>query len=440
VAIAQRAPVSTIGSGPAGGLAGTLAIARASGHPNVIATDMGGTSFEVGLVIGGQAVLAGQQVVGQYSFHLPHLDLRSIACGGGSIARVDPHSGALRVGPESAGATPGPACYGRGTEPTVTDADIVLGLVDPDRFLGGRMPLDRAAAERAVGLLARQLGLSLEETAAGIVHINSHSAATLIRQRTVEQGLDPREFVVYAFGGAGPVHAFGFAEELGVGEVVIPLGNGASLLSAYGIAASDVVRSFERECRVAAPFDPAELTRVVEELEAEAVQAMEAAGFDRSHMELERMGMLRYAEQYLQELPLVLPSGPIDEQAATDLSGRFDAEYVRLYGEGARAVFQAVEMFAVRVAVRIPLGFATTTASPGARPGATEIVAADTRPVYWPQEHGWVPTAVHDGLELTAQTTVVGPAVIELPHTTVAVATGQRLAPDAIGNLVLTVA
>jgi N-methylhydantoinase A len=152
------------------------------------------------------------------------------------------------------------------------------------------------------------------------------------------------------------------------------------------------------------------------------------------------MGMLRYAEQYLQELPLVLPSGPIDEQAATDLSGRFDAEYVRLYGEGARAVFRAVEMFAVRVAVRIPLGFATTTAAPGARPGATEIVAADTRPVYWPQEHGWVPTAVHDGLELTAQTTVVGPAVIELPHTTVAVATGQRLAPDAIGNLVLTVA
>jgi N-methylhydantoinase A len=178
VAVARARPLTTIGSGPAGGLAGTAAIAAASGHRNVIATDMGGTSFEVGLVIDGAPLLSGEEVLDQYTFQMPHLDLRSIACGGGSIARVDPHSGGLRVGPESAGSDPGPACYGRGTEPTVTDADVVLGLIDPEMFLGGRMHLDRDAAVRAVQRIAAPLELAVEEAAAGIVQVNSFSAAT----------------------------------------------------------------------------------------------------------------------------------------------------------------------------------------------------------------------------------------------------------------------
>ena len=187
----------------------TAQLAAANRHANVIATDMGGTSFDVGLIIEGRPLLSSRQVVDQYTFHHPQLDLRSIACGGGSIASVDDHSGALRVGPRSAGSDPGPACYGKGLEPTVTDADVVLGLVDPDGFLAGRMQLDRAAAERAVRSVAKPLGLSVEEAAAGIVHVNSQMAALLIRRRTLEQGLDPRDFVLYAFGGAGPVHAFG---------------------------------------------------------------------------------------------------------------------------------------------------------------------------------------------------------------------------------------
>src|SRR3954451_15594873 len=303
VAVARARPLTTIGAGRAGGVAGTAVIAAAAGHRNVIATDMGGTSFEVGLVIDGAPLLSGEEVLDQYTFQMPHLDLRSIACGGGSIARVDPHSGGLRVGPESAGSDPGPACYGTGVEPTVTDADVVLGLIDPDTFLGGRMRLDRDAAERAVARVAEPLGLSVEEAAAGIVAVNSFSAATLIRQQTIEKGLDPRDFVVYAFGGAGPVHAFAFAEELGVAEVVIPLGNGASTLSAYGIAASDVVRTFERECRVRAPFDAAALQAVVAEVEEEARAALVASGFAAQDVVLERTALLRYAEQLLQELP-----------------------------------------------------------------------------------------------------------------------------------------
>jgi N-methylhydantoinase A len=439
VDVARRLPLTTIGSGPAGGVTGTASIASASGHRNVIATDMGGTSFEVGLVVDGAPVLASEEVLEQYTFQMPHLDLRSIACGGGSIASIDAHSGGLRVGPESAGSDPGPACYGRGTEPTVTDADVVLGLIDPDRFLGGRMHLDRDAAVRAVERVASPLGLSVEEAAAGIVHVNSLQAATLIRQRTIEQGLDPRDFVLYAFGGAGPVHAFAFAQELGVSEVVVPLGNGASTLSAYGIAATDVLRTFEQECRVQAPFQPEELGAVVEAVEQRAIEALREAGFDTADVVLERTALMRYAEQFLQELPIELPQGEIDAAACEDLAKRFDAEYARLHGEGARAVFHAVEVFAVRLAARVPLGFAAVGASTNGHHAAT-AEAEHERRVFWPQERDWVPTAVHEAAELEDGVAIEGPAVVDLPHTAVCVARGQRLHRDGIGNLVLTTA
>ncbi len=439
IEVARRLPVMTIGSGPAGGLAGTASIAAASGHTHVIATDMGGTSFEVGLVVDGAAVLAGQEVLDQYTFRLAHLDLRSIACGGGSIARVEPHSGGLRVGPESAGSDPGPACYGRGTEPTVTDADVVLGLIDPERFLGGRMKLDSDAAVRAVERVAGPLGLSVERAAAGIVQVNSLRAATLIRQRTIEQGLDPRDFVLYAFGGAGPVHAFAFAQELGVREVVVPLGNGASTLSAYGIAASDAMRTFEQECRVRAPFDAGELAAVIQDVEQRALDALQEAGFERGAVELERTALMRYAEQFLQELPLEIRPGPIGEDVCQELRVRFDSEYARLYGEGARAVFQAIEIFAVRVTARVPLGFAAPTASRDGHP-RRELEPDHTRRVHWPHEGAWVDTAIHDGEALGEGETIAGPAVVDLPHTAVCVASGQRLHRDARGNLVLTTA
>jgi N-methylhydantoinase A len=436
VDVAMRFPVQTIGSGPAGGLAGTASIAAASGHPNVIATDMGGTSFEVGLIVAGQPVTSSEQVVEQYAFHSTQLDVRSIACGGGSIASVDEHSGALRVGPESAGSDPGPACYGKGTRPTVTDADVVLGLIDPGAFLDGRMALDGDAARRAVATVAEPLELSVEEAAAGIVHVNSQKAALLIRQRTIEQGLDPRDFALYVFGGAGPVHAFAFAEELGVSEVVIPLGNGASTLSAYGIAATDIVRTFERECRVRAPFAVDELRGVVEEVEAQASEAMRESGFEAQAIVFERFAVMRYAEQFLHDLPLAMPAGEVTEEVCGQLAADFDREYGRLYGEGARAIFQAVEIFALRVRARVALEF--VPASGDSENGGVKTVTSDrVRPVYWPRERAWAPTAVHDGRHLRAGNQVHGPAVVELPYTTIAVATGSRLTLDPLGNYVL---
>jgi N-methylhydantoinase A len=440
VAVASRLPIQTIGSGPAGGLAGTATIARRSGHQNVIATDMGGTSFEVGLLIDGRPILSSENVIDHYTFKVSQLDVRSIACGGGSIAQVDLHSGGLRVGPESAGSSPGPACYGAGTLPTVTDADVVLRLLDPEKFLGGRMGLDAQRAADAVQALADQLGLSLEETASGILRVNNHNAATLIRQRTIEQGVDPRDFTVYAFGGAGPVHAFHFAEELGSDNVVIPMGNGASTLSAYGIAASDVMQVFERECSITAPFDLDALRTVVASVEDQARAAMREAGFADEHVTVEYTALARYAEQYLQELELTLP--PLDgnpAKTAQVLTETFRAQYKRLFGEAALAVFQAIEVFAIRVSARVDLesGSAATAASPGEQAAVTAVEPARFRDVFWPGTEAWRRTAVYEGTPPAGQR-IDGPAIVQLTHTSISVAPGQHLETDSAGNAVLT--
>jgi N-methylhydantoinase A len=387
----------------------------------VVGTDMGGTSFDLGLVIDGKPVMAEQNVIDQYTYRLPNLDVRSVAAGGGSIAWCDETTGTLRLGPASAGSDPGPACYGRGgTEPTVTDADIVLGLVRADKFLGGRMPLDRDAAVAAVGRLAGRLGLSLEETAAGILRINNMHAATVIRQQTIERGLDPRDFVLYAFGGAGPVHAFGYAAECGVREVVIPLGNGASTLSAYGIASGDVVLYHELERSLLAPFDDAALADAVAEVGETAVAELASAGVPGDPT-VEIDALMRYREQLMHglEVPVSLPA-----DGATLLAD-FDKEYLRRYGEGGTAAFQAVELFALRVRVSIPAGI------PAARQEPAASVSTENSDVYWPGR-GWTVTDVHPGMP---GRTVTGPALIELEHTTIAVPHGASLSAGPFGEL-----
>lgn len=434
IAAAVRTPVKTIGSGPVGGLAGTAAIAARLGHRNVIATDMGGTSFEVGLLIDGFPLLVSEQVIEQYTYRVPQLDVRSIACGGGSIAQVDHISRGLRVGPESAGSNPGPACYGVGTLPTVTDADVVLGLIDPGRFLGGKMKLDRAASEAAVKRLADELGTSVEDTAAGILKVNSFAAATLIRQRTLEQGLDPRDFMIYAFGGAGPVHAFAFAHELGSKGVLVPLGNGASTLLAYGIAVTDAKQVFEEECSILAPFDVQALKDVCARLGAQALQTMEAAGFSGEDVRLERTVLTRYATQYMQELPLLLPDHDLDETTGETLEKEFAAEYSRLYGSTALA-FHQLEIFSVRV-VATAVRHGEAIESRTHEPGESTHDADHQRGVFWPDEGRWVTTDVYLSPPPTG-VAVHGPAVVQLPHTTISVPPGQFIETDLAGNCVL---
>ena len=425
-------PVHTIGSGPAGGLAGTVAVARGASHRHVIATDMGGTSFEVGLIVDGQPTLASQQVIDKYTFHSTHLDLQSIACGGGSIAYIDEESGGLRVGPRSAGSNPGPACYGIGHEPTVTDADVVLGLLDPETFLGGRMPLNVEAARTAVGRVADRLGLSIEDTAAGIVQVNAHAAASLIRQRTIAQGLDPRDFTVYAFGGAGPLHAFAYASELGVQRVLVPLGNGASTLSAYGAAVGDLMRSFEQPVALASPYDPEALSAAVQALEHRARNAMAHAG-GAEDLVIERIASMRYAGQKLQELTVRLPDGAVDKELCLEMERRFTAEYARLYSKAALALFQAIDIFNLRVTARIT-SRAPSPLAAAVRP-VTRAMTERRREVFWPG-HGYRSTRVYLG-EPSAHERVEGPAIVELRHTSVGVAPGQHLFGGQDGTLSL---
>lgn len=424
---ATATSLGTIDSGPAGGLTGVAMLAAAYGHDRVVATDMGGTSFDIGLVIDGKPILADENVIDQYTYRLPHLDVRTIACGGGTIARYDEATGGLRVGPRSAGSEPGPACYGRGgTDPTVTDADVVLGLLRPEAFLDGTMPLDADAAREAVGRLAVRLGLSVEDTAAGIVAVNDMHAATVIRQQTLERGRDPRDFVLYAYGGAGPVHAFGYAAESGVREVVIPLGNGASTLSAYGIAAGDVVLYRELQRSVLAPFTGAaaeDLATAVAEVEKAARAELATAGVTGA-VRLEIDALMRFREQLMHslEVPVRLPA---DAGTGAELHAGFDAEYVRRYGSGGTALFQAVEVFALRARASVAAGI------PIPLPDIASALAPERSPVYWPRL-GWTPTDVHRGAPASV---VTGPALVELAHTTIAVPPGATLSTGPKGEL-----
>jgi N-methylhydantoinase A len=309
-------------------------------------------------------------------------------------------------------------------EATVTDADVVLGLLRPEAFLGGRMPLDRDAAVAAVGRLATRLGLTAEETAVGILRINNMHAATVIRQQTVERGHDPRDFALYAFGGAGPVHAFGYAAESGVREVVIPLGNGASTLSAYGIASGDVVLYRELERSLLAPFDEPALAAAVADLRDAALADLAATGIaGDAHLEID--ALMRYREQLMHslEIPVPLPADGLN------LLAGFDKEYARRYGDGGTALFEAVEVFALRARVSVPAGI------PLARPEHS-VSAEPARTDVWWQGHGWTGTDLYRG---TPDDTIAGPALVELAHTTVAVPQGATLTTGPLGELRLNV-
>jgi N-methylhydantoinase A len=423
--VAAEVALGTLDSGPTAGLTGVAALAAGNGHRNVVATDMGGTSFDIGLVVDGQPIVANESVIDQYTYRLPHLDVRTTACGGGTIARRDPQTGALRVGPDSAGSEPGPAGYRRGgTQSTVTDADVVLGLLRPESFLGGRMPLDAGASRAAVARLADSLGLGLEETAAGIVNVNDLHAATLIRQQTLERGLDPRDFVLYAYGGAGPVHAFGYAAEIGVSEVLIPLGNGASTLSAYGIAAGDLTWFAEVETSLQAPFDDAALVRQIAGAVERARQLMLSAGV-QEEPRLDVWALMRYQEQLMHSLEV-----PVDWSERDGLADRlivaFTSEYARRYGASAASAFQAAEIFGLRVRARVLGSSGPVSAATGRR----ETGPGQPVPVFWPDAGQRLLTTVYDGNMLADGAVLSGPALVELSHTTVAVPRGASLTAD----------
>ncbi len=431
----SEAPITTLQSGPVGGVIGSTYLAGEIGRGNLITTDMGGTSFDVALILDHVPDRAPGTVLDRFEMFLPTVDVRSIGAGGGSIASFDEASGSLRVGPRSAGAVPGPACYGRGgTEPTVTDASLVLGFIDPEYFVGERMQLDLDAAREAVRPLAERLSLSLEDTAAGIIAIAEHLMADLIRGMTVERGLDPREFDLLAFGGAGPQHAGNCAQEVGARSAIVPLGVVASTWSALGVAAADLSVAAESGMRMLAPFDTGELERVCADL-TDDVEARLATDAVDSPVVVDYEVDVQYQGQIHQlTLPLRLAALRDEKDFSAALSDAFTAEYARLYGDAATLPGTPVEIVVTRARG------SRRTSKPGfARNDSDAGITELSREVYWPTEKRRLETPVRRiAGQAPSGHTWVGPTIVEMPHTTLVVHPGQTAATDEIGNIVLT--
>ncbi len=428
-AAVRAAAATTLLSGPAAAPVAGLAVTAPHAVRDFITVDMGGTSFDVCMVKDGAPALTTEGRIARYPFGLPTLAIHTIGAGGGSIGWID-DGGLLRMGPRSAGAVPGPACYGRGgVEPTCTDADLILGFLDADRFLGGRLRLDAAAARRAVGRLAARLDRSVEATAAGMVTVIEAGMAAGIRHVTVERGHDPRDFLLVVGGGAGPVHAAGIAAELGIERILVP--RDSSILCAMGLLRSDLRHDLVRTHLV--PFDRADrgrLAALAAEMAAEGRAALEAEGVAADAVRFTLACDARYAGQYHEiEVPWLA-----EEAQDGDLRGvakRFHEAHDRLYGYCLPEA--ALELVNVRA---VATGLAAPPPLPEVPPGPPPA-PRDSRAVWSAGDAAFVATPVYDGERLGAGARLAGPAVVDLPTTAVVVPRGWRLEVDAHGSFLM---
>jgi N-methylhydantoinase A len=425
---------SLLTSGPAGGVLASQKLGEQLGYGNILTADMGGTSFDVGLIVGGTPILEMSREVGRFHVALPSIKVTAIGAGGGSIARL--HAGTLQVGPESAGALPGPACYRRGgTEPTITDADVVLGINDPEYFLGGQMKIDPAFAEKAIiEKIAKPLGISLHEAAAGIREVANNKMADLLRRVTTRSGYDPRDFVLFAYGGAGPTHAYQFAAMAGIGTVVVP--TTASGHSALGAVTADRRRSFSLACGEHAPprFKKASdhvavavFNDAFHKLEAECRKALgDAARIER------KVGM-RFRQQ-VHEIEIDVPAKMLDGADIDKLVETFEETYERIYGKGTALRMSGVEFTVLRTEAISPV----TKPAPAPLPHIdAKVTPTSTRKVYFYQL-GFRDTKIYRSEALGPGTAIAGPAIVERPDTTIVVGPGQRLEVEPFGNMIIS--
>lgn len=434
---AQEAPLLTLDSGPVAGVTGSVYLGQLMGYPNVITTDLGGTSFDVGVIHNGLPVVSYKSLVHQYEYFLPKVDVQTLGTGGGSKVWIDRATRTLRVGPDSAGADPGPVCYGKGGEiPTTTDADLVLGYLDPDNFAGGSMQLDRQAAATALQKLADELGMSLYELASGVATIAEFQMADLIRKVTVQKGLDPREFVVFAFGGAGPVHMGIAARELGVSKVIVPQGDTAAVWCAFGAASADILHVNEQVNIMSSPFDLERVNTLLAELGDKGRSHLLDDGVDAGSHQFRFSIDMRHRGQ-INEVEVDLDSGVLDAAALEQLRERFVERYERLYGHGAALRGARLEMVTFRCRAsavsRKPELAAATQMSQEIAPDAQ----TGTREIYWAEWKKLAATPIFDGYRLVPGNALEGPCVVETTTTSMVVHPDQRISVDALGNFVI---
>ncbi len=427
---ASRLPVRTVLSGPSTGVIGAVETARAVSIANIITFDMGGTSTDVALIENGRPGITTEAEVHGYPIKCPMIDIQTVGAGGGSIAHVD-SGDLLKVGPRSAGADPGPICYGLGNEePTVTDANVVMGALNPEALLGGRMPIDRDAAAIAMEKLGMRLGLSIEETAAGVIRVVTANMVRTIRLISVQRGHDPRDYCLLPFGGGGPVHAGRLARELGINRILVPRNPG--VLCALGLLLTDIRRDFSltRRLEVGAP-KLGEIRAAAAGLEADAKNWFKAEGIEPSRQRMAASADMRYAGQNY-ELNIALPDVADNEEFPRALSDSFNQAYARQYDysapdEAIEIVTFRVEAYGVVEKPKFEVHEAT-----GDDP---RVALSGWRDVYQPETGAYVNCPVYDRDLLAPGNRIAGPAVIEQMDSTTLLLFGQICVVDHHLNL-----
>lgn len=422
-----RLPAATLFSGPAAGVTGAIAVARQAGFEDLLTFDMGGTSTDVCLVRGGEAVVGGERAVQGYPVRMATLDVHSVGAGGGSAAVVD-GGGFLQVGPESVGAVPGPACYGRGDAPAVTDANLVLGRLGA-RLLGGRLTIDAARAAKAIAdTVGKPKGVSVEEAAWGMLAVVNSNMVRALRVVSVERGYDPRDFALVAFGGAGPLHACDVARDLGMRQVIVPPAPG--VLCAIGLLTADLRADASRTyLRAASALSGDELTAWFAEVRAQAEVAMAMPSSSRTE---ERRALdMRYQGQN-HELRLAVEIGPLRDEDVARVVERFHDAHRRLHGYDAREGI--VQIVNVRVALRVPPAQLPVARSPR---GAAAPRARETRDVFFEEAGRRLPCPVYEREDLPADFALCGPMVLEQMDSTVVLPPDVRGVVHPSGSLVL---
>ena len=431
-AVLSDRPAFALFSGPAGGVMGSLAIGAQIGLQNILTTDIGGTSFDVGVIAGGKPIMRSEIALAGADIRVHSIDVDSIGAGGGSIASVQ--FGELRVGPKSAGANPGPACYGRGGKlPTATDADLVLGVLDPDNFLGGRMRLDLEAARRAIAdHVAGPLGMSIAEAAWGIREVLDSRMADLLRRMTIERGYDPRDFALFANGGAGPSHAWVLSAELGLDGFIVPAA--ATAVSAFGTGNSDLGFTTEaptyarmRPGAVPTPEQLARITAGIAFTVAAVRKNLELAAAT-GNTRIERLASIRFRGQ-THHLDIPLETDVFDIATFNSVAAQFEKNYETLFGRGAAFSKAGYEILSVRAV-------GTGVLPPPAQATKGEPLAfSRTRKVVFRDPGAPVDTAIYLTTYPAEGASVDGPAIIEFPGQSVVVPPGARATADGFGNL-----
>ena len=408
---ASQSPVHTMLSGPAGGVSGAAFMASLAGYPEALGFDMGGTSTDVSLIQDGKPTISRQTAIGYYPIKVPSVDVHSVGAGGGSIAHV-PMTGALRVGPQSAGAVPGPACYGKGgDQPTVTDANVVLGRLPP-RLLGGRMMLDTKASEEAVGKIARALSLDLYQAAQGILDIVNENMLGALRLVTVQKGLDPRDFALVAFGGAGPLHGNAMAILAGCYPTIVPPTPG--VLSALGFLYSDVKNEFAQTfVRTIDEADPSQISDILTKLGRDARAWLREEGVDKSRQRINYEADVRYFRQGY-EFSMEIDPDRLGSGALNDLAARFGLAHERIYGFKLEHPVELVNLRAVGVGAVQKMDLPKFDKE---GPDATHAVVEQHRAYF---DGSFVSANIYDRKLLRAGNRVRGPAIVaQMDATTV---------------------